>query len=564
MTQKIRKFVSIVGLMCLVAVLAVAPVAAQDASTLNIGFAQEPDTMNGWYSSMAFGQWAVDLAQASLWDVTDTLEMRPVLVNEIPTVENGSITEDYLSYTITLKEGLLWSDGTPLTANDLVFTYQMIEDPANNFSQGSAVRDAVESVELVDDLTFTLTFATPKPFPEDIAGSPGLTAILPAHIFQPIYEAEGSIEFADENQDPTVFSGPYMLSEWRRGEQMSFVPNPNYTLGQPSIQNVVIRFFPDTDSEYAALAAGQLDFVPNVSEGDIPRVAASSEDIRIQTVFGGYIESLWLNMRDENWPAEGHVALRDVNVRHAIRYAIDRDIVSAELLAGAVIPTDSIYAQSPFEDTALGVTAHDPDMANQLLDEAGWVDSNGDGTRDKDGVELVLRYSTTDAQWRQNIQAVIAQQLEAVGIGIVQESYPATEFFGSWANNGTNASGNYDIGQYANNTALTNPANVTVIEGLSCEQRVGEANPGGQNYTGFCNEEMDAAAQLTISSLDPAERQTAANTIQTIMRDEAPLINLFGRGDNYAYNTSRFADALTIGSGVGNTWFDILNWELAS
>jgi peptide/nickel transport system substrate-binding protein len=564
MKSSFRKIAGLVGAAALGLTLAIAPVSAQDAGTLTIGFAQEPDSMNGFYSSMAFAQWANDLSGASLWDVTNTLEMRPVLVEEVPTVENGGISEDYLSYTIKLKEGLMWSDGAPLTADDLVFTYQMIEDPANNFSQGSVVREAVDTVTLVDDLTFTLTFTAPKPFAEDIAGSPGLSQILPAHIYRPIYEAEGSIEFADENQDPTVFSGPYVLSEWRRGEQMSFTPNPNYALGQPSIENVVIRFFPDTDSEYAALAAGQLDFVPNVSEGDIPRVAESNPDLKITTVFGGYIESLWLNMRGEDYPEAGHPALQDVNVRMAMRYALDRNAITTDLLAGATSPTDSIYAGSPFELADLGVTETDVDMANQLLDEAGWVDSNGDGTRDKDGVELVLRYSTTDAQWRQNVQAVVAQQLEAVGVGIVQEAYPASEFFGSWANNGTNASGNYDIAQYANNTALTNPANVTVNEALSCEQRVSEANPGGQNYTGYCNEEVDAAGMVTLTSLDADERQEAANTIQTIMRDEVPLINLFPRGDNYAYNTTRFAGELQIGSGVGNTWYDILNWELAS
>lgn len=563
MKQSFRKLVGLVGAAALGLTLAIAPVSAQDAGTLTIGFAQEPDSMNAWYSSMAFAQWANDLVGASLWDVTDTLEMHPVLVDEIPSVENGGISEDYLSYTIKLKEGLLWSDGEPLTADDLVFTYQMIEDPANNFSQGSVVREAVDTVEMIDDLTFKLTFTDPKPFPEDIAGSPGLNQILPAHIFRPIYEAEGSIEFADENQDPTVFSGPYVLSEWRRGEQMSFTPNPNYALGQPSIENVVIRFFPDTDSEYAALAAGQLDFVPNVSEGDIPRVAESNADLKIQTVFGGYIETLWLNVRGEDFPRAGHPALQDVNVRHAIRYALDRNAITTDLLAGATNPTDSVYAGSPFEDTSLGVTEQDIDMANQLLDEAGWVDSNGDGTRDKDGVELELRYSSTNAQWRQNIQAVVAQQLEAVGIGIIQESYPATEFFESWTNSGINASGEYDIAQYANNTALTNPANVTVNEALSCAQRVGEENPGGQNYTGYCNEEVDAAGQVTLSSLDADERQEAANTIQTILRDDAPIITLFPRGDNYAYNTTRFAGDLTIGSGVGNTWFDILNWQLA-
>ncbi len=561
--MNVRKFVSLAALLLLALGLMIAPVAAQDVPTLTVGFAQEPDSMNGFYSSMAFAQWANDLVQASLWDISDTLEAVPVLAAEIPSIENGGISEDYLTYTIRLKEGLLWSDGAPLTSDDLVFTYQMIEDPANNMLQGTTIAEALESVEAVDATTFTLTFNSPKPFPEDMAGSPGLSTILPAHIFRPVYEAEGSIEFAEENQDPTVFSGPYVLAEWRRGEQMTFEANPNYAVGQPSIGSIVLRFFPDTETQYAALQAGQLDFVPNISEGDKPRVS-EFEGVEMVTVFGGYIESLWLNLRTEETPRAGHPALQDVNVRQAIRFALDRQAISDALLAGTVSPTDSIYASSPFEDTSLGVTPHDIEQANALLDAAGWVDSNGDGTRDKDGVELVLRYSSTNAGWRNNIQAVVQQQLAEVGVGTILEAYPASEFFGSWSNNGINAAGEYDIAQYANNTALTNPANVTVYEALNCEQIPSEANPGGQNFTGFCSEEMDAASQVTLSSLDEQERLDAAYTIQSIMRDNAPLINLFPRGDNYAFVGSRFVETPRIGSGVGNTWFDIVNWQLAS
>ncbi len=560
--SNLRRLIALVVILALTLGLAIAPVTAQGVPTLVVGFAQEPDNMNGFYSSMAFAQWANDLVQASLWDISDTLEAVPVLVEEIPTVENGGISEDYTIYTITLREGLLWSDGTPLTAEDLVFTYQMVADPANNMLQGSAIRDSLVSAELVDELTFRLTFNSPKPFPEDMAGSPGLSTILPAHVFRPIYEAEGSIEFAPENQDPTVFSGPYVLTEWRRGEQMTFEANPNFTIGQPQIGRVIIRFFPDTDTQYAALQAGQLDFVPNVSEGDKQRLA-QFEGISQVTVFGGYIESLWLNLRTEEFPRAGHPALQDVRVRQAIRFALDRQAISDQLLAGTVSPTDSIYAGSPFEDPDLGVTPHDPAAAEALLDEAGWVDSNGDGTRDKDGVELVLRYSTTTAGWRNNIQAVIQQQLAAVGIGTVLEAYPASEFFGAWANNGTNAVGEYDMAQYANNTALTNPANVTVIEALACGQTPGENNPGGQNFTGFCSPEMDELARITQTSLDPEERLAAAFGIQAIMKEQAPLINLFPRGDNYAYVTARFAEAPRVGSGVGNQWFDILNWQLS-
>jgi peptide/nickel transport system substrate-binding protein len=561
--SRIRAFVSLATLLMLVLGLLVAPAAAQDVPTLTVGFSQEPDTMNGFYSSMAFAQWANDLVQASLWDITDTLEPYPVLAAEVPSLENGGISEDFMTYTIHLKEGLLWSDGTPLTSDDFVFTYQMIEDPANNFLQGTAIAEALESVEAVDETTFTLTFNSPKPFPEDMAGSPGLSTILPAHVYRPIYEAEGSIEFAEANQDPTVFSGAYTLAEWRRGEQMTFEANPNYALGQPAIQRIVLRFFPDTETQFAALQAGQLDFVPNVSEGDKPRVS-EFENVEIVTVFGGYIESLWLNLRTDEHPRAGHPALQDLRVRQAMRFALDRQAISDQLLAGTVSATDSIYASSPFEDTSLGVTPHDPAQANALLDEAGWVDSNGDGTRDKDGVELMLRYSTTNAGWRNNIQAVVQQQLAAVGIGTILEIYPASEFFGSWANSGINAVGEYDIAQYANNTALTNPANVSVYEALACNQIPGEDNPGGQNFTGFCSEEMDAAAQLTLSSPDAQEQLDAAYTIQAIMRDNIPLINLFPRGDNYAFNVTRFSPENRIGSGVGNQWFDIVNWQLAN
>jgi peptide/nickel transport system substrate-binding protein len=564
MTIKNRVRLALAFALALAMVLAgfgAAPAQAQDRNTLVVGFAQEPDNMNGFYSSMAFAQWANDLVQASLYDFSDELQPVLVLAAEVPTRENGGISEDFQEYTVKLKPGLKWSDGKPLTAEDLVFTYQMIKDPANNMLQGSNIRDALEEAEVLDETTFRLRFNAPKPFPEDLIGSPGLSTILPAHIFRPIYEAEGTIENAAENQDPTVFSGPYVLREWRRGESMLFEANPNYVFGEPKIKRVLIRFFPDTDSQYAALAAGQLDFVPNVSEGDIPRVAASNPDLKIVTVFGGYIESLWLNLRTDEHPRAGHPALKDVRVRRALRLAIDRETITRELLAGATKPTDSIYAGSPFENKELGVTPYDPEAAAKLLDEAGWT-LGPDGIRQKDGVKLEMRYSTTTAGWRNNIQAVIQQQLAKVGVSVILEKYPASEFFGAFVNRGINAIGEYDIAEYANNTSLTNPANATVDEALNCKQIPNESNPGGQNFTGFCSPEMDEASRITKTSLDPEERLAAAYKIQEIMRDQVPLINLFPRGDNYAYNTKRFAGEIRIGSGVGNQWFDIMNWEL--
>ncbi|GAB4545177.1 MAG: peptide ABC transporter substrate-binding protein [Anaerolineae bacterium] len=538
-----------------------APAQAQ-GSVLTVGFAQEPDNMNGFYSSMAFAQWAIDLVQASLWHYTDTLEAVPVLVAEIPTVENGGINADYTEYTIKLKPDLKWSDGEALNADDLVFTYEMImKGKENNFLQAGVITEALESVSKVDDTTFKLVFKSPQTFPEDVAGSTGLSTILPEHVFRPVFEANGSLEQAEENQNPTVFSGPYTMTEWLRGESMTFAANPNYVLGAPKIATIVIRFFPDTQTQYAALGAGQIDMVPNVSEGDLANVKSLNPDIAITNVFGGYIESLWLNVRDENAPRAGHPALKDKNVRAAIRLALDRRAIVRDLLADAVPVSDSIYALSPFEDKELGFVESNKEEAAKLLDEAGWV-VGADGIREKDGVKMELRYSTTTAGWRNEIQAVVQQQLAEVGIAVVLEKYPASEFFGAWASNGINAVGEYDIAEYANNTALTNISNVTVNEAFACDQITSEANPGGQNFTGFCSEELDAAAKITRESLDPAERQAAAKRIQEIVRDEMPVIVLFPRGDNYAYNTTRFTSALKFGSGVGNMWFDLMNWEL--
>jgi peptide/nickel transport system substrate-binding protein len=561
-TSRVRALLALVVAFSMAFAFAAAPVANAQGKTLTVAFAQEPDNMNGMYSSMAFAQWAIDLVQASLWHYTDTLEAVPVLVAEIPTVENGGINADFTQYTIKLKPGLKWSDGTPLTADDLVFTYEMIkEGKTNNFLQGGTITEVLESVTKVDETTFTLKFTSPQPFPEDIAGSPGISQILPAHVFKPVWEARRSLEQAPENQNPTVFSGPYVLKNWTRGESMTFEANPNYVLGAPKISNIVIRFFPNPEASYAALGAGQVDFVPNLGQGDTVKVKALSPDINVVSVFGGYIESLWLNVRGEETPRAGHPALKEQKVREALRLAIDRRAIVRDLLADSVVVSDSIYALSPFEDKELGFVEHDPAKAAALLDEAGWK-LGADGVREKDGIKLELRYSSTTAGWRKEIQAVVQQQLAAVGVKTVLENYPASEYFGAFNAGGINAIGEYDIAEYANNTALTNIANVTVNEAFACNQVPSDTNQGGQNFTGFCSEELDKAAEITRKSLNADERAAAAKTIQRIVKDQMPVIILFPRGDIYAYNAAKFATKPRIGSGVGNLWFDILNWEL--
>jgi peptide/nickel transport system substrate-binding protein len=539
--------------------VAVGGVSAQ-GSTLTVGFSQEPDTLNWLYSNMSFGKWANNLVYAPLFMYDDVYGEVPVLIDEIPSVENGLVNADYTEYTVRLKEGLLWSDGTPLTAEDVAFTFEMLNTEANNFIQGSTVRDAVETVEVVDDLNVKLTFAAAAPYVGKLL-SVEAVVILPKHVFGPVFEAEGTLANADANQNPTVFSGPFMLTEWRRGESLTFAANPNYILGQPKIETLVIRVFPDPESGYAAMAAGQVDLQPNLGPTDGPRVLALSPDLKVTSYFGGYIEVLLFNLRGEDNPRAGHPALQDIRVRQAIRLGIDRRAIITDLLAGAADPTDSIYAGNAMQDPGIEFVEYDPEAAKALLDEAGWVEG-ADGVREKDGVRLELRYPTTTAAFRRDIQAVIQQQLALIGVSIVLENFPAAEYFGAFTEGGTLATGEFDLGEFANSTSGTSPLNDIVNDTIGCDSIVSVDNPGGSNYGSFCSDEMDALYADITTTLDAAKVQEDATAIQQIVRDDLPAVILFPRNDIFAYNATRFVSDPKLGATDFAFWWDVHNWEL--
>lgn len=538
---------------------AVGSVSAQ-GPTLTVAFSQEPDTLNWLYSNMSFGKWANNLVYAPLYMYDEQYNEVPVLIDQIPSVENGLVNADYTEYTVKIKDGLLWSDGTPLTADDVAFTFEMLNTEANNFIQGSSIRDAVETVEKVDNLTVKLTFGAPAPYVGKLL-SVEAVVILPKHVFGPVFEADGTLANADANQNPTVFSGPYMLSQWNRGESLTFTANPNYILGKPKVETLVIRVFPDPESGYAAMAAGQVDLQPNLGPTDGPRVLALSPDLKVTSVFGGYIELLLFNVRGDDNPRAGHPALKDLRVRQAIRMGIDREAIINDLLAGAATPTDSIYAGNAVQDPNIEFVKYDPEGAKALLDEAGWV-VGADGIREKDGVRLELRYATTTAAWRKDIQAVVQQQLAQIGVGILIENYPASEYFGSFTDAGTLASGEFDLGEFANSTSGTSPLNDIVNDTFGCDSIVSVDNPGGSNYGSFCSEEMDALYAEISTTYDQAKVAEDATKIQQIVRDDLPAVILFPRNDIFAYNAARFVAEPKLGATDFGFWYDVHNWEL--
>jgi peptide/nickel transport system substrate-binding protein len=347
------------------------------------------------------------------------------------------MTMDY--HSMKLRDDLKWSDGTPLTADDFIFTWEMAVSPGNTVATAYPY-DNIKSVEASDPQTVVVTFN--QPFAAWLATL--WHGILPAHILRPIYDSEGTIDNADWLRNPTVGCGPFNFAEWESGSFARFVRNDNYW-GEPAkLDEIFIRFVPDDASQVAALKAGDADIGYWMPYAEIPALEELGYTIVVEP--NGYGEWMFLMVNEE----KGHPAFLDVNVRKAFAMALDREAFVRDMLMDVPKVPASFWDGLPYyNDPALENYPYDPEGAKTLLDQAGWVDTNGDSVREKDGVDLEISHATTIKEIRQDAQAVMQQQLAAVGIKLDIQAVDDTLFFASYADNGPAARGEFDIQEWS-------------------------------------------------------------------------------------------------------------------
>jgi peptide/nickel transport system substrate-binding protein len=252
-------------------------------------------------------------------------------------------------------------------------------------------------------------------------------------------------------------------------------------------------------------------------------------------------------------PDLSHPAMQDVNVRKAIALGFNREQITQDLLFGLTKPNATFWGGSAWENPDLQPYPYDPEQANQLLDEAGWVDSNGDGTRDKDGEELVLRYATTTRPVRKDTQAVVQQQLAEIGIGVELFNFEGEVFFAGFAEGGPVASGEADIAQWSNVGSFPDPN----TDNWLCDQIPTDENPSGNNWF-ICDEELDQLFQQQSVEIDPEKRKELMYQIQQIMYDNVYYIGLWGDEDQWAVNPRLIGVKF---SGV-NPFFNANEWDI--
>ncbi|MCB0010928.1 MAG: peptide ABC transporter substrate-binding protein [Anaerolineales bacterium] len=469
-------------------------------------------------------------------------QLYPVLVDEVPTLENGGFAEDLMSITWKLKEGLLWSDGTPVTSEDVIFTYEFCSDP----DTGCAVSDnyaGIDSIEAVDDLTVVINFSEATPFPYKAFVASGNGLIQKAQWESCIGAA--AVSCSDEAFYP-IGTGPYVVSDFRPNDSILYEINPNYRNPQkPYFESIFLKGGGDAESAArAALETGESDFSWNLQVA--PEVIAQMElggQGFVSSAFGNSLERIMINFTNPSpdLPAEErgeyldgnnpHPTLQLFEIRQALSMAIDRTTLTSFGYGTAFgIPTcNIIYNPAPYSSQN-NTCEQDIEGANALLDEAGVVDSDGDGIREYNGIPLSYVFQTSTNAVRQGYQSFIKQWWAEIGVDTELRNIDASVYFGGdVASDDTYTKFFTDVEMY---TSGPNGLDFgTHLADYTCARINGADNNWfGGNVTRYCSEEFDALIAEFNAEGDTARRQELVIAMNDHLVQNYVMIPLTGRG----------------------------------
>ncbi|MDO5621858.1 MAG: peptide ABC transporter substrate-binding protein [Paracoccus sp. (in: a-proteobacteria)] len=543
-----------------VAAIALAPAAFAERGSdgnVNIIYWQAVSTMNPYLSGGTKEIEVSSLVIEPLAGYDENGTLIPRLVTEIPTLENGGVSEDLTTITWKLKPDLKWSDGTPVTAEDAVFTANYCMDPNGGCAQ-LARYEGVQKVEAVDPLTVRITFNAPKPNPY-LPFTGATSPLLQKAQFENCTGAAAST-CTDQNFNP-IGTGPFRVTSFRTNDVVTMEANPNYRdPAKPAFATATVKGGGDAAAAArSVLETGEYDFAWNTQIS--PEVQAQMEaggKGEFVVAFGSLVERIEMNLSNpspslpadvRSTPAEPHPILSDERVRRALSMAIDRNILN-ELGYGKsgrptcnLVPAPAIYV----DETNTDCLTQDIEGAKALLEEAGWT-VGSDGIREKDGMKLRLLYQTSVNAVRQDTQAVVKQWWSEIGVDTELKQVDGSVFFGGDAGSPDTIQKFYaDVEMYANNFDGTDPE--AYLAEHTCEKIPTPATQWqGENYNRYCDPEYDKLMAELSSTADPEERGALAARLNNMLtKDSMVVVPLIDRGRLSAKSN-------TLGGHVMNAW----------
>jgi peptide/nickel transport system substrate-binding protein len=494
----------------------------------------------------------------------------PNLITEVPTVENGLLGEDLKSVTYKLLDGVTWADGEPLTADDVVFTWQWVVEPANA-ATSAGVYTSIESIKAVDPQTVQVSFAEPNAnWFEPHAGAWG--AVYPKHVL----DVEDGKAAHDAFLLNPVGTGPYKIESFSPNDQATYVINENYRdPNKPYFAKINLKGGGDAASAArAVLQTGEYDFAWNLQVE--PQILAELEKGGkgvVSIARGNSVERIMVQFADPNTETDGERAklgtanptMGDKAVRQALNLSAQRDVISTQLYAGEEFepPTANILTGIPAMESPNTSWEFNIDKAKQILEDAGWT-MQGD-VRAKDGVELNITFVTTISSVRQKEQAIIKQALDQIGFRTELRQVDAAVFFDSSPGNDQNTNHFYnDLEMYTDNPTTPFPVSYMIgwyggPEGENIAQASNDWS--GQNFSRFQNADYDKLFEQVRLETDLEKAAELFIQMNDILINEVVVVPLVNRSSStHGISTTLYEGNVAAGSFEYNYW-NIANWN---
>ncbi|MTJ03387.1 MAG: peptide ABC transporter substrate-binding protein [Sediminimonas qiaohouensis] len=548
------------------ATFAMAPAAMAERGSdgeVRIIYWQAPSIMNPFLSGGTKDVQASSLVIEPLARFDETGKMVPWLVEDIPTVDNGGVSEDLKSVTWTIRDDVKWSDGSQFTSADVKFTAEYCMNPDMGCAQRTKF-EGVESVEAPDPQTVVVNFAKPTPVPYlPFVGAE--SPIIQKAQFEDCTGAKAP-ECTEENFHP-VGTGPFVVTDFRPNDVIQMEANQHYRdPDKPAFATVTFKGGGDAAAAgRAVMETGEYDYAWNLQLAPdvIKQMEEAGKGVAISG-FGTLVERIMVNNTnpdpslpdDERAVVRPHPVLKDKAVRKALSMAIDRPLL-VEIGYGQAgkVTCNLVPAPEAFNSDTFDCSTQDIEGAKALLEEAGWVDSDGDGVREKDGLELSFTYQTSTNAVRQDFQALIKQWWGEIGVETELRNIDASVFFGGDPGSPDTFQKFYaDLEMYANLFPGTDPQ--AYLGNYLCDKApTPESQWQGENVSRFCDPEYDALHAKLTETAGIDKRAEIAKQLNDMLIEAGTLIPLVHRGRLSAKSN-------TLGGVVLNTWDSEL-WNAA-
>lgn len=508
---------------------AIAPPQQRSATTMVVALTQEPDSLNPLLGGFAASSKMHQLMYDYLTNYSP-MDRKP-----IPGLaESWQISPDGLTWTFTIRTGVLWHDGRPLTAGDIAYTYNRV---LRGTTEQLLYRGYVANFETVtapNDTTLVIktSVATATVLATEVP-------IIPEHIWKHIADAA-----AFANDINVVGSGPFQLVEYKPGEFIRLKANMRYWRGAPHLDELVFKLFKNTDAAVQALRKGEIDLVGDLTPAQY-RALRNEKNITLVRGQGRSLRELGINSgaaATDNTPlGDGHPALQDQRVRLAIHHAIDKQVLVEKVLGGYATAGTSLIP--PLS----GRWHHEPDQAtrvefdlakaNQILDEAAYA-RGPSGIRRMPGGTRELRfrlYGRTNEDASVRSIEYIAGWLKQIGIEVdrrVMEDGQLNELL---------TKGQFDLYHWG---WQADPDPDYLLSAMTCAQRPRPDGMGG--YVGqisdalYCNPEYDRLYQEQARTIDETKRAEIVKQMQKMLYQDSPYIIVYYKDALEAYRNDRF------------------------